>query len=168
MFDSAGIKLRRVERSDVPKLWSWHTEQELYLFSGLRSHLSQSDLERDFYTLFGHKWDYIIESQQGVLLGICTYDRIDWKNRFCTIWFQRYFKVEDKVAVLMGLKQMLSFLFMNMNLNKVQAHALDSMTDEHDLLIEAGFELEGLLREHIYSIGQYHDVRLLALHRDNA
>lgn len=168
MFNSAGIRLRRVDRSDVPKLWSWHTEQELYLFTRLRSHLSQSDLERNFYAFFGHRWDYVIENQQKVLVGICTYDRIDWKNRFCTIWLQRYFKSEDKVAVLMGLKQMLNFLFMDMNLKRVQAHAVDSMTDEHDLLIEAGFKLEGVLREHIYSMGQYHDVKLLALHKENA
>ncbi len=168
MLSQTDVKVRRIEQQDVQKLWSWHLKKNIYLFSNLRSHLAYTDLERDFKIYFGNSWDYIIEGKPKSIIAICSYNRIDWKNRFCTISFQSHFNLSDMAQVRQGLKMILAFLFMDLNLNKIQTLVPDLMSDDCAILEDAGFEKEGLLRKHTFTMGKYHNVWLMALHQKKA
>ncbi|MCD4676480.1 MAG: hypothetical protein K8S18_10870 [Desulfobacula sp.] len=75
------VRLRRIEKVDLWHLWEWHEKDELYLFKTIRSFVSWDELHDDFHNHFSWKGDFIIESEENSVLGICSYPLLS-KNGF--------------------------------------------------------------------------------------
>lgn len=58
------------------------------------------------------------------------------------------------------------YLFTHFPLRKIYANVFGYNVTSHDLLLSAGFVLEGDMKRHHYYAGEYHSMLTLALYRD--
>lgn len=99
----------------------------------------------------------------GVLMGTCGFV---WLRRFRgeigydlaqAYWRQGY--------MAEALDAILEFGYTELELNRIEALTMAENVASAELLRSLGFEEEGLLREHDYFKGAFHDMRLFALLR---
>lgn len=66
---------------------------------------------------------------------------------------------------MIAAKEMLKFVFEELNMNKVYGYWLESNLASLKMSKKLGFVEEGLLREHVYKDNRYHSVYYLSLLR---
>jgi len=64
-----------------------------------------------------------------------------------------------------AIRTLLGFAFGEMNLNRVSLHVLTDHTRAINTYRECGFVEEGRLREAVYAEGQYHDLLVMSILR---
>lgn len=161
------VILRRIEKADLWQLWKWHEENELYLFYRIDPSISYDMLNERFAEYFNFRGDFLIESKEGKPLGVVSYMDIIWKNRSCEIVFKVCEDDANQTVLLGSLATLLTFVFEEFNLFKVQAFVVEYSVNDTTALEKIGFRLEGKLREHIFQGGGYKDLLLYALFRDD-
>ncbi|MBW2057721.1 MAG: GNAT family N-acetyltransferase [Deltaproteobacteria bacterium] len=167
MLAGRRVNLRRIEKADLWQLWSWHEERDLYLFLKIRPFVSYDQLNERFAEYFAWKGDFLIENDAGRALGVCSYQPVAWKNRFCELGLQICESDPDQVYALDTLSTLLGFLFGEMNLSRVQAFVAEFACHEISAFEKAGFLLEGRLREHLFREGMYRDLLIYAMLRED-
>jgi RimJ/RimL family protein N-acetyltransferase len=163
MLVSEKVVLRRIEKADLWQLWKWHEENELYLFSRIDSFISYDLLNERFSEFFYLKGDFLIESKDGKPLGVISYGDIIRKNRTCEIAFRMCEVDPEQTIALDTLSTMLTFIFGELNLFRVQTYLPEYFSEETAVAEKTGFFLEGKLREHLYRDGSYKDLRVYSL-----
>jgi len=152
------VKIRRIEKIDIPMLCRLHEESELYLFERICPDVPIDEIGDKFSEYFHFTGDFIIKGKTDEVLGICSYNEINWKNRTCTFSFQLFKKDQDKSVSFDVLGVMINFIISELNLNKVVIYTPEYQTKEIGVLKMTGFEPEGRLRKHIYTVGKFHDL----------
>lgn len=163
------VRLRPIEREDLPRYVEWFGDPEIrrHLLVYLPFSLAQE--ERWFENLLGQ-----LERQAVVLLAIETADgvhigntglhAIDWKNRQAELgimigekayWNQGY--GADAIRTLLGLA------FREMGLHRVFLR-VDADNDRGIRCYEkVGFQREGTMREIVFKEGMYSDQYLMSI-----
>jgi len=159
------VKIRRIEKVDIPVLCELHEESELYLFERICPDLSTDEIGEKFTEYFQFTGDFIIEGKIDEVFGICSYSDINWKNRTCTFSFQLFKNDPDKSVSFDVLGVMLNFIISELNLNKVVIYTPEYRTKEISVLKMTGFKSEGRLRKHIYTNGKFYDLLVYSFSR---
>jgi RimJ/RimL family protein N-acetyltransferase len=161
MLIGKNINLRRIEKVDLWQIWKWHEEDELYLFRKLKPFITWDELNEGFFKFFGWQGDFLIEDKRGKALGVSSYQNIYWKNRSCELAL----KVceSDQAFAFDAITILLSFLFDELNLARVNSFIPDFSTFEIQALEKADFVLEGKLREAVFLDEKYHDILVYAI-----
>ncbi|HHX37636.1 MAG TPA: GNAT family N-acetyltransferase [Clostridiaceae bacterium] len=123
-------------------LKSWHDEQHSYLFS-------------------------IIEQQTGKAMGLINFDNMDWQNRNAEIGIglaNKRHRGKGYASEAMGL--LIEYGFDEIGLHRIYARVIDGNKASHSLFSRLGFQQEGLLREHVFRHGQYRNMYMFGLLRD--
>jgi len=163
MLSGNQIRLRRVEKSDLWHLWEWHEQEELYLFNFIRPFASWYEVHDNFENHFNWKADFIVESLDTTILGICSYNNIVWKNRSCSISFKMKKKYCTQSFSVETVQILTSFIFKELNLNKVDSYIQEDFNFEIQTLEKVDFQQEGVLREHVFKDNQYFDMLIFSL-----
>ena len=163
------VRLRPVEREDLPRFVRWFNDPEVrrYLLMYLPFSLAQE--ERWYESLLDRlaKGDDVllgIETAEGVHIGNIGLHSIDWKNR-CTelgitigekeYWGQGY--GTDAIRTLLRLA------FQEMNLHRVFLRVDADNERGIGCYEKCGFQRDGTLREAIFREGQYHDQLMMSV-----
>jgi len=163
------VRLRPIEREDLPRFVEWFSDPEVrrHLLVYLPFSLAQEErwfeglqerLQRQEEVLLA------IETADGVHIGNVGLYAIDWKNRNAELgiaigekacWGQGY--GADAIRTLLGLA------FREMNLHRVFLRVdADNVRGIH-CYEKDGFRREGTLREVVFREGTYHDQYIMGI-----
>lgn len=163
------VRLRPIERDDLPRFVEWFGDPEVRRHLLLYLPFSLAQEERWFEGLIGR-----LERQEEVLLAIDTTEgvhigniglhAIDWKNRSAELgiiigekayWNQGY--GTDAIRTLLGLA------FGEMDLHRVFLRVDADNVRGLRCYEKAGFRREGTLRHAVFREGAYHDQYVMSI-----
>lgn len=103
---------------------------------------------------------WMIELENGTVLGMACLTDIDWKNRFASIGIK--IDIEEKNRMYGDVKDayyaVLLYAFDELGLNRIEAATLDYNIFSLKLSRSMGFVDEGIRRKKYYKNGQWHDI----------
>lgn len=163
------VRLRPIERDDLPRYVEWFADPEVRRHLALYLPFSLAQEERWFENLLERlerREDVVlaIETAEGVHIGNVGLHRIDWKNRNAELgiaigersyWNQGY--GTDAIRTLLGLA------FREMNLYRVFLRVDADNARGIRCYEKAGFRREGVLREAVFKEGAYHDQYIMSI-----
>jgi diamine N-acetyltransferase len=163
------VRLRPIERDDLPRYVEWFGDPEVRHYLEIYLPFSLVQEERWFENLLGRlerQEDLIlaIETLDGVHIGSVGLHAIDWKNRKAELgiaigakayWGQGY--GTDAIRTLLRLA------FGQMNLHRVLLRVDADNQRGIRCYDKVGFRREGTLRETLFRDGTYHDQHLMSV-----
>ncbi len=166
------IRLRGVEKTDLPKFYEWINDPEVN--EGLAVHLpfSMADEEKWLESIGSREQaekPLAIERRDGDgwrLIGNCSFFHIEWPNRAAefgimigdkSIWNKGY--GSEAVRLILGHG------FGTLNLNRIYLRVHSTNPRARRVYEKAGFVLEGTLRQAVYQRGGYADVHFMGVLR---
>jgi diamine N-acetyltransferase len=172
------IRLRAIEREDIPTFVRWFNDPETRSYLLLLAPISTAQEERWFESLANRPDDYLFAIEAAVRNGVQASDewhhignvglhRIDWKNRTATFgivlgerdyWGQGYGSDATRT--------MLAFAFGTLNLHRVELEVFEYNPRAIRCYEKAGFRREGTRRQSHFHNGRYWDAHIMAVLRD--
>ncbi|MGA7195176.1 MAG: GNAT family protein [Anaerolineales bacterium] len=166
------IRLRGVERTDVPKSFEWINDPEVNEGLAIYLPMSLRDEEQWFEQMAQRdqaEKPMAIEAREGEgwkLIGNCSVFNIEWTNRSAelgiaigekSVWNQGYGTETMQLLLQHG--------FETLNLNRIYLRVYSTNLRAMRAYEKAGFVLEGTLREAVYKHGNYADVHIMSVLR---
>jgi RimJ/RimL family protein N-acetyltransferase len=166
------VRLRGIERGDLPKYYEWINDPDVFEGLSINLPMSMVDEERWFdgttHREQAEKPLAIEIQEQGGwrLIGNCGFFDFDWTSRAAefgimigdkSVWDQGY----GTETVLLLLKHG----FETLNLNRIVLRVFDNNRRAVRAYEKAGFTLEGTLRQAAYKNGAYHDLHVMSVLR---
>jgi RimJ/RimL family protein N-acetyltransferase len=155
------VGLRAVEPDDLPVLQDWRNDPENRKYF------------REWRELnFQHQMDWfnnhvmsdaspimfaIVSKDEGLLLGCCGLTYIDWVHRSSEVSIYLGKGYLDDVVAPEALDLMVNYAFNDLGLHRLFIRVYDYDEKRHVLARNAGFALEGRLRDSHFCMGGYHD-----------
>jgi RimJ/RimL family protein N-acetyltransferase len=166
------IRLRGVERSDIPKFYEWLNDPEVIEGLSLFLPMSMADEEKWFETAMqreGYEKPLTIEIKDGDgwrLIGNCAFFNFEWPNRCAEFGIF----IGDKTTWNKGLgtetvEMILQHGFDTLNLNRIYLRVYSMNPRARRAYEKAGFILEGTMREGVYKHGRYADIHIMSVLR---
>ncbi|MDI6787718.1 MAG: UDP-4-amino-4,6-dideoxy-N-acetyl-beta-L-altrosamine N-acetyltransferase [Planctomycetota bacterium] len=161
------IRLRAVEEKDLPKIVEWRNKPEIYQYFYEYEPLSNAQQKIWFEKFLKNESEkyFIIETTAGKAIGTVGLTHIDWRNRKCE-WGRFLIgekkhqgKGYGKEAVALILK----YVFEHLNMHKLYCDLFASNQKVISLYKSSGFEIEGTLRKHVFKNGDYQDVVMMGM-----
>jgi RimJ/RimL family protein N-acetyltransferase len=163
------IRLRAIERSDIPTFVRWFNDPEVTQYLETYMPLSQAQEERWFEAQLEQRDRFIfgVETLDGKLIGNLGLIDIDWKNSHALLgivlgekeyWGQGY--GTDAITTLLG------FAFKQMNLHRVHLPTYEYNKRAIRCYEKCGFTLEGRMRQAHFHDGQYYDELVMGILRE--
>lgn len=170
------IRLRPVERDDLPRFVKWFADPELrsYLDSYLPFSLSQEEKWFEANLSGGDTQVLAIDAEPGesgghwVHIGSCNFHHIHHRSR------------AGEIGILIGapeyrsqgygtdaVQTLVSFGFYTLNLNRVSLRVFADNARAIRCYEKVGFQLEGRLRQDSYNNGAYRDTLVMGLLRSD-
>ncbi len=170
MLTGERIKLRALERRDLEKRYAWLNDWKIMRYYGSFGFRVKSYEEiKQWYEerIADNYSDYIelsIETLTGKYIGWAILSGIDWKNQVAEFRIV----IGDKDYWSEGYGQeatqlMLSYAFEELNLNRVFLRVDHRNVGGIKAYEKSGFVREGVLRQEIYSEGEFHDNIIMAI-----
>ncbi len=163
------VRLRSIEREDIPTFVRWFNDPEVRQYLLMYEPMSKAKEERWFEEMLGRKNDFLfaIEAQIGeqwVHIGNVGLHRIDWKNRTAVFGIA----LGEKAYWGQGFgtdatRTILRFAFEELNLHRVELEVFDFNPRAIRSYEKAGFRHEGTHRQALFRYGRYHDVHLMGI-----
>jgi RimJ/RimL family protein N-acetyltransferase len=164
------VKLRAIEREDLPKIASWRNDPAIYRNYIEYEPLSAAKQERWFESILAHPTEknFIISLPNGEAIGQIGIGNIDERGRVGEAI--RFIMGDDRYKLMghsaEGLYLALSYGFNHLNLHKIYATDLSTNPKMVSMHKQFGFIQEGVLREHVYHEGEHTDVVIMGLLRE--
>lgn len=166
------IRLRGVERSDLPKYYEWVNDPEVNEGLAIYLPLSMTD-EENWFERVGQRDQaekpLALEAKQGKtwkLIGNCTFFNIEWTPRSGEVGIM----IGDKSTWNKGygtetMQLLLKHGFETLNLNRIYLRVYSSNPRARRSYEKAGFVLEGSMRQAVYQHGSYADILFMSVLR---
>jgi len=162
------VRLRAIERSDIPMFVRWFNDPELLQYLSMYVPMSQASEEQWFERVLKDESQhvFVIETAEGTPIGNLGLFGIDWKNRSAGFGIG----IGEKEYLDQGygsdaLRTLLRFAFAEMNLNRVFLHVYDFNQRAIRCYEKAGFRHEGRLRQAQFTCGRYADELIMGILR---
>ena len=159
------VRLRAIERTDIPKFVTWLNDREVTEFLLWAHPLSQAEEEGWFNSMLNrpiteHPKGIEIETPEGwQLVGNTSFHDLDWTHRAAEVgifigdkryWSQGYGSE--------AMRLMLRYGFNDLNLHRIYLYVYaDNLRGIHSYE-KVGFIKEGTLRDAVFKNGRYQDV----------
>jgi diamine N-acetyltransferase len=178
------VRLRRNERSDIPRFVEWLNDPEVRRYLSMIYPISQVSEEHWFehmLTLPVSEQPYAIEipdetsrkssteqAAQWRMIGNCSYMNISWTDRSAEVGLF----IGDKTCWNKGfgtevMRLLLQYGFGTMNLNRIFLRVDEDNKGGVRAYEKAGFTHEGRFRQGSFRNGEYHDVLFMSvLHQE--
>lgn len=166
------IKLRELERADLPALNRWRNDPELLDLLGNNFLFIAGAVDEKWYE------SYLASREHNVRLAITLADSGDYVGNVNLTAIHPVNRSAE-FSILIGEKSlwgkgvgqeatrlMLAHAFADRNLHRVYLHVLATNARAVRLYERVGFRTEGTLREAIFKSGAYHDLVMMSVLRD--
>ena len=171
MITGKKVRLRAIERADLPKICQWLNDEEVMYYWGHPGNTtSLAEVERWFDDELERRpqdrKDYIIETLDGVAIGRINYMRLNVKSRNAELGIQIGEKdYWDKGYGTDAVMTLLNYLFNELQLHKVYLSTQSYNTRAQRCYEKCGFVREGAHRESAFVKGEYHDSLIMGILR---
>lgn len=166
------IRLRAIERADLPTFVRWFNDPEVRQYLAMYAPISSAMEDRWFEAQLDNKDAFLfaIEArvdETWVHIGNAGLSSIDWKNRHAAFgialgekayWGQGYGTDATRTV--------LRFAFHELNLHRVELEVYDQNPRARRCYEKAGFRHEGIRRQALFRDGRYHDTHRMAVLRE--
>jgi len=172
MIYGEGVRLRAIEREDIPTFVRWFNDPEVRRYILVYEPMSRAKEERWFEEQLSRQNEILlgIEVKDGdrwVHIGNIGLHRIDWKNRFAVLgvvigekaYWGRGYGTE-------AVRTLLRFAFLELGLHRVELETYSFNPRAIRCYEKAGFRHEGTRRQALYRDGVFHDVFIMGILRD--
>jgi diamine N-acetyltransferase len=166
------VRLRGVEREDLPRFVRWLNDPEVIQGLMLDTPMSLPQEERWFQAILERRVEeqpLVIDVGQGsdwISIGNIHFQQIDWKNRAAEVGIfigEKRFWNQGFGSEAMSL--MLQYGFNTLNLNRIFLRVYETNLRATRSYEKAGFILEGRQRQAHFQDGKYIDVLMLSVLR---
>jgi RimJ/RimL family protein N-acetyltransferase len=162
------IRLRAIERSDIPTFVLWFNDPEVRKNLLVYMPMSQAQEERWFEAQLEDQDRHIlgIETLDGALIGNIGLENINWRDN------------KAELGIVIGEKEywnngygseaiiiLLDFVFRQMNLRRVFLRVFEDNKRAMRCYEKCGFKVEGRLREAHFADGKYNDELVMGILR---
>lgn len=172
MICGSRVRLRGVERSDLPRFQQWLNDPEV--IENLSTYLPLSMLDEEQWfdgvsRLQPDERPLAIEVKQGPnwqLIGNSSFFNLEWANR-CSEFglFIGDKSVWDKGYGTETVRLLLRHGFETLNLHRIYLRVYSTNLRGKRAYEKAGFVLEGTMREAVYRHGRYADIHIMSVLR---
>ena len=171
IYTGQKTRLRGYRKEDIDAALAFINDPEVkhYLAPGIPFPLTRQDEEKFFEnnSAFNDTYSFAIETLKGRYIGGCGINHVDWKNRFCEIGIF----IGDKSLWGKGFGTdafgvLVNFAFAQMNLDKVKLRVYDFNQRGIKSYLKLGFVQEGVMRRELFRDGEYHDIIMMGLLRE--
>jgi RimJ/RimL family protein N-acetyltransferase len=166
------IRLRGLERSDLPKLQEWLNDEQVSDGISIYVPLSMAEEERWFDRMMQldlPERPMAIDLQEGSgwrLIGDIGFFHIEWDNRCAEFGIAIADKsVWNKGYGTEAVELLLRHGFESLNLHRIYLRVFSTNPRAKRSYEKAGFVLEGTQREAVYRHGKYADVHMMSVLR---
>jgi RimJ/RimL family protein N-acetyltransferase len=163
------VRLRPVEEGDLDQLARWRNDPRnlQYYFSPFLVNLGAQKKWYEDLLSNPNKVLFIVETLDGLMVGMIGVDHIDWLNQRCEGGpividpDQRSHGYAEE-----ALELLLEYTFNELNLHRFYVYSY-SFNPVIEFMKWFGFMEEGILRKAAFTGGEFHDVVLMALLRED-
>lgn len=172
MLYSQRIRLRSVERADLPRMVGWMNDPEIRQFIQMASPLSLAMEEKSFEGMIARPpaEQLLVIERKGEAgyepIGSTGFHQVNWRDRSAEVgivvgekalWNQHY--GGD------AMRLMLRHGFQDLNLNRISLDVYVSNPRAVRSYERVGFVVEGRKRQAVFRAGSYQDVLIMAVLR---
>ena len=161
-------KLRELERKDIETINSWRNDKMLIANLGAPFRFINSDIDRDWYEHYLSSRSNTIRcsvvDEKDIILCLVSLTNIDRINQSAVIHIM--VGNEENCGRGIGTFAMLNMLnhaFNDMNLRRIELSVLKDNVRAQGLYNKVGFQLEGEKREAVYKDGEYKNMYIMSL-----
>jgi RimJ/RimL family protein N-acetyltransferase len=168
-----GVALRLLDQEDAAAVLSWFNDPEVLRTLRQYRPFGLGGEERFFSQITESPTDLVLgitpaTATQDVVVGVCGLHRIDLQARHAELglavarahWRKGYGSEATRLLT--------RYAFECLNLNRVYLEVRADHVAAQRIYERAGFQREGLLRQHIYREGRYWDAVVMGLLRGSA
>ena len=174
MLAGEKIILRPLKIEDLEKTHEWRNNLELIkLTQGVRFPKT-TEMDRDWFNqalndksnrniYFG-----IDEIETGDFIGIIQLNNIDYISGTANWGFMIGETINQSKGIGTEFSTLiLNYTFNNLNLRKITSYVVENNSISIRLFRKLGFNEEGILRKHYFVEGEYRDILILSLFKDD-
>lgn len=170
MIRGSRVTLRALEEGDLERCWQWINDAEVTRYLGMLGVPVSLTQEREWLEgAVRHRDGYImaIVADDGTHIGNIELHKPDWANRHASLgimignkeyWGRGYGR--EAIQLLLG------FAFRELGLNLVWLTVLDFNARAIRCYERVGFSHEGRQRQRVFREGEYHDLLLMSITRE--
>ena len=172
MLEGVLVNLRAIERTDAEHVHRWRNDREVTYTLGRRYMMPlpyvESWVEQFAATPGGFEnAHFTIETKDGRVIGDTGLFGVSAENREAYLGMM----IGEKDCWSRGygsdaLRTLLRFAFQEMNLNRVALHVFDFNPRAIASYRKCGFAEEGRMRQAMYRDGEFHDIVMMGLLRE--
>jgi ribosomal-protein-alanine N-acetyltransferase len=163
------LLLRRLEADDLEDVFAYASDPEVAKHTSWPAHETLQD-SREFlnYVLELYKngevapWGVVLEGKVVCTCGFLEWNRHSSRAEIGYALSSRYW---GRGLMTEAVRGVIAFGFRTMNLNRIQGRCEIENIASVRVMEKAGMKLEGVLREHEYSEGNYLDIAIYSILR---
>lgn len=165
-------QLRELERKDFAAISRWNKDMELIALLGAPYRYINYDVDVKWFENYVDNCNsaircVIVEDVCDEILGLVSLTRIDFFNQCAEFHIMIGEKSNQGKGIgTFAVKKMIDHAFYNMNLQRVEVSVMESNDRARHLYEKCGFIYEGRKRKANYKNGEYSDMLLYAILRD--
>ncbi len=162
------IKLRALVREDVERLRNWRNLPELFRYHFSPLPLSQMEQERWYenYASGGRQTIFIIETLKEKQIGYTLIKDLDHKNQCAEIGLFLSPEFQEQGYGKDSFKTLMKFCFNELNLHRLMLEVFSFNDRAVQMYKKLGFQVEGTLRDAYFCEGQFHNIVIMSILRD--
>ncbi|RPI78850.1 MAG: N-acetyltransferase [Desulfobacteraceae bacterium] len=163
------IRLRAIEREDIPTFLRWFNDPEVRQYLLMFAPMSRAQEERWFESTLNQKDDFLFAIEVHVEdkwahIGNVGLHRIDWKNRTAVLGIALGEKdYWGKGYGTDSVRTVLQFGFGALNLHRIELEVFAFNPRALRCYEKAGFKKEGVRRSVHFHEGRYHDAYYMGI-----
>ena len=160
------MNLRIMEKEDLPVYSEWVNNPDFYGEYDYLDQKSRSEIEKRFESYPPEKRKFLIQKKDGTRIGGIESEKHPAYGGYLEIGFTVVPEERGKGYCSEAVKIMVDYLFLSNSLSRIQA-----LTDTRNLasqrvLEKAGFMKEGLLRKAAFIRGEWRDLFIYSILRE--
>ncbi|RHW43263.1 N-acetyltransferase [Neobacillus notoginsengisoli] len=163
------LLLREITMDDAPCIFACFSNEEVTRYYGFETMhtIDQAEKLIKFFSekyedKAGIRWGIERKSESG-LIGTIGFNSWSIKHKGAEIGYEVHPDYWRKGYISEALRAVFAYGFEAMDLNRIGAVVFPENEASNKLLLKAGFQKEGLLREYIYQNGTPHDAYVYSL-----
>jgi RimJ/RimL family protein N-acetyltransferase len=165
------ITLTPLRGGDSKILYDWINDRELRIKSSYYTPISEIQHEKWFEHIQTNDSVFIFAIRckgrcNDQLFGTCQLYNINWVYRSAMIQIRIGPAYQHQGVGSQAIQKLLGFAFNDLNLNRIYLDVFETNTNAIGLYEKMGFTREGLLRQAIYIDGEYRNMIIMGLTRE--
>lgn len=164
--------LRKIELSDADHLYEYLSKDEVTRYYDVETLASKKEAEELIHGLLQRykigrqiRWGITLKNSHK-LIGTCGFHALEREHFKAEVGYELHPDYWGKGIMTEALAKVIHYGFLEMGLNRIEAFYMPANIASKKVLEKNGFQYEGLLRKRFFTKGEFVDVALCSLLRE--